>query len=197
MRNKQEKLEALVQSQRFDIIDINETWWDETCDWIALLDGYRLFRRDRQGRRGGGVELCVIEFIECMELTVGNGTAERFWVFAPQGADKRKKCQQNLSSGHEESRVQATQGIKMMKDRGSQCPELEGLDCENDQLPVNSETVWDLLLRLDPYNSMRPDGLNPRILKELADVITKSLSMLLSSLGNLERSQLTGSWQMS
>ncbi|KAJ7404159.1 hypothetical protein WISP_147211 [Willisornis vidua] len=62
--------------------------------------------------------------------------------------------------------------------RGSQCPELEDHDCENDELPVNPETVLNLLLQLDHYHSMGPDGIHPRILKELADVITKSLSMI-------------------
>lgn len=34
---------------------------------------------------------------------------------------------------------------------GSQCPELENYDCENDQLPVDSRIVWDLLVQLDSY----------------------------------------------
>ncbi|KAJ7402613.1 hypothetical protein BTVI_84829 [Pitangus sulphuratus] len=35
------------------------------------------------------------------------------------------------------------------RSRGSQYPELEGLDCERDQLPVNPEILWDLLLQLN------------------------------------------------
>ncbi|KAJ7422074.1 rna-directed dna polymerase from mobile element jockey-like [Willisornis vidua] len=52
-------------------------------------------------------------------------------------------------------------------------------DCKNDQLPVNPEIVQDLLLQLDPYKSMGPDGIHPRILKGLTDIITKPLSMIL------------------
>ncbi|KAJ7415251.1 hypothetical protein BTVI_38860 [Pitangus sulphuratus] len=62
--------------------------------------------------------------------------------------------------------------------RGSQCPELEDCDCENDQLPVDPEIVKDLLLHLDLYKSMGPDGIHPRILKALADVTAKPLSMI-------------------
>ncbi|KAJ7419150.1 hypothetical protein BTVI_26427 [Pitangus sulphuratus] len=49
--------------------------------------------------------------------------------------------------------------------RGSQCPELEDHECENDQLPINPGMVRDLLLQLDPYKSMGPAGIRPRILK--------------------------------
>ncbi|RMC09404.1 hypothetical protein DUI87_14412 [Hirundo rustica rustica] len=53
------------------------------------------------------------------------------------------------------------------KPRGSQCPGLEDHDWEIDQLPLDPEIVRDLLLRLDPYNSMGPDEIHLRILKEL------------------------------
>ncbi|KAJ7427603.1 hypothetical protein WISP_05587 [Willisornis vidua] len=62
--------------------------------------------------------------------------------------------------------------------RGSQCPELEDHDCENEPLPVNPEIVWDLLLQLDPYKSIGPDGIHPRILKDVTDVITEPLSVI-------------------
>lgn len=70
----------MAQSQRFGIVGVRETWWDDSCDWSALLDGYRLLRKDRQGRRGGGGALYVMEDLECMEFTVGNGTVESLWV---------------------------------------------------------------------------------------------------------------------
>ncbi|GAB0203831.1 mitochondrial enolase superfamily member 1 [Grus japonensis] len=57
MGNKQEELEAVAQQENYDIVAIMETWWDDSHNWSAAMDGYKLFRRDRQGRRGGGVAL--------------------------------------------------------------------------------------------------------------------------------------------
>ncbi|KAJ7408520.1 RNA-directed DNA polymerase from mobile element jockey [Pitangus sulphuratus] len=73
--------------------------------------------------------------------------------------------------------------------RGSQCP-----DCENDQLPVNPEIVWDLLLQLDPYKSIGPDGIHPRISKELADVITKPLSVIFEQ--SWESREVPADWKL-
>ncbi|PKU30779.1 adaptin ear-binding coat-associated protein 1 [Limosa lapponica baueri] len=44
------------------------------------MDGYKLFRRDKQGRRGGGVALYVREGYECQELIEGNSRVECLWV---------------------------------------------------------------------------------------------------------------------
>ena len=68
MGNKQEELEAIVQRDSYDLVSITETGWDDPHDWSVAMDGYKLFRRDRQGRRGGGVALCVRECCHCMEL---------------------------------------------------------------------------------------------------------------------------------
>ncbi|KAJ7422962.1 hypothetical protein WISP_35636 [Willisornis vidua] len=59
------------------------------------------------------------------------------------------------------------------KPRGFQCPELEDHGCKNDWLPFEHEHVWDLLLQLNHYKSVRPDGFHLRILKMLADIIAK------------------------
>ena len=57
-----------MRSQGHDIIAIPETWCDSSHDWHAVMDGYRLFRKDRPTRRGGGVALYVKEQLECIEL---------------------------------------------------------------------------------------------------------------------------------
>ncbi|PKU47386.1 adaptin ear-binding coat-associated protein 1 [Limosa lapponica baueri] len=83
MGNKQEELEAIVQQESYDVVAIMELWWDDLHDWSAALDVYKLFRRDRQRRRGGGVgggALYVREGYECQELIEGNSRVECLWV---------------------------------------------------------------------------------------------------------------------
>ncbi|PKU41370.1 adaptin ear-binding coat-associated protein 1 [Limosa lapponica baueri] len=78
--NKQEELEAIVWQESYDVVAITETWWDDSHDWSAAMDGYKPFRKDRQGRRGGGVALYVREGYECRELIEGNSRVECLWV---------------------------------------------------------------------------------------------------------------------
>ncbi|GAB0206600.1 mitochondrial enolase superfamily member 1 [Grus japonensis] len=82
MGNKQEELEMCVCLQGYDLIGIRETWWDSSYDWSVGMEGYRLFRKDRQGRRGGGVTLYVNDQLECMELHLGmeEELTESLWV---------------------------------------------------------------------------------------------------------------------
>jgi len=61
MGNKQEELEAIVRLENCDIIGITKTWWDDSHNWIAAMNGYKLFRSDRQGRRGR-------KCFDCLEL---------------------------------------------------------------------------------------------------------------------------------
>jgi len=48
----------------------------------VAVDGYRLFRRDRRGRRGRGIALCVKKGIEYAELSLTNRhkQVESLWV---------------------------------------------------------------------------------------------------------------------
>ena len=54
----------MVQLVKYDQIAITVTWWDESHDWNTLIEDYRLFRRDRQGKRGSGVALYVKKWID-------------------------------------------------------------------------------------------------------------------------------------
>ena len=48
--------------------------------WSAAVNGYKPFRRDRQGRKGSGVALYVKESFDCLELDDGDDRVECLWV---------------------------------------------------------------------------------------------------------------------
>ena len=52
------------------------------------MDGYKLFRKDRQGRRGGGVALYVRECFYATEIVAGDDNVESLWVKIRGRADK-------------------------------------------------------------------------------------------------------------
>lgn len=66
--NKQEELEMYACLQGCDVIGITETWWDGSHDCSVGMEGYGLFRKDRQGRQEGVTALYVNEQLECMEF---------------------------------------------------------------------------------------------------------------------------------
>ncbi|KAK4806160.1 hypothetical protein QYF61_001083 [Mycteria americana] len=67
MGNKQEELEAIVRQENYDMVAITETWWDDSHNWSAAMDGYKLFRRDR-------------ESLDSLELNDGDDRVECLWV---------------------------------------------------------------------------------------------------------------------
>ncbi|KAK4811015.1 hypothetical protein QYF61_015719 [Mycteria americana] len=70
---------------------------------------------------------------------------------------------------------------------GTQPPELEDRDGDQTGAPIiQGEMVSDLLHHLDTHKSMGPDEIHPRVLKELAEVLTKPLSII------YQQSWLTG-----
>ncbi|KAK4810956.1 hypothetical protein QYF61_013364, partial [Mycteria americana] len=80
MGNKQEELEAIVHQENYDMVAITETWWGDSHNWSAAMDGYKRFRRDRRGRRGGGVALYVRECLDSLELDDGDDRVDCLWV---------------------------------------------------------------------------------------------------------------------
>ncbi|GAB0204837.1 hypothetical protein GRJ2_002949300 [Grus japonensis] len=82
MDNKQEALEICTHLQGCNLIGITETRWDGSYDWSVGMEGYRLFRKDRQGRQGGGVTCYGNDQLECMEFCLGmdEEPTESLWV---------------------------------------------------------------------------------------------------------------------
>ena len=58
--------------ESYDLVSIMENWCDKSHDWSGAIDGYRLFRRDRQERRGGDIALYIKKWVECEELYLKN-----------------------------------------------------------------------------------------------------------------------------
>ena len=56
--NKQEELEAIIQQDGYDLVAITETWWDNSHDWHAVIDGYRLFRKEANNERWRSCSIC-------------------------------------------------------------------------------------------------------------------------------------------
>ncbi|GAB0175572.1 mitochondrial enolase superfamily member 1 [Grus japonensis] len=70
---------------------------------------------------------------------------------------------------------------------GTRPPELENRDREQSEAPIiQGEMLSDLLHHLDTHKSMGLDGIHPRVLRELVEVLTKSLSII------YQQSWLTG-----
>lgn len=46
--NKQEELEIMAQLEKYDLITIMETWWDESYNWNTAIKSYKLFRRGKE-----------------------------------------------------------------------------------------------------------------------------------------------------
>ena len=82
VRNKQEELETVMHLENYDFVPITETWWNDSHNWYTTIEGYWLFRRDRQGRKGGGVALYVKDRVDCEELILRNSQeqVESLWV---------------------------------------------------------------------------------------------------------------------
>ncbi|KAF4794900.1 hypothetical protein TURU_097774 [Turdus rufiventris] len=70
----------MVQQQSCDVVTITETSWDNSHSWSASLDGYKIFRRDRKVRRGGGLPLYIREAFDAMGIETNDNEVECLWA---------------------------------------------------------------------------------------------------------------------
>ena len=67
--NKKNELDIMVDEIKPHIICITESWANnEITDAELGLEGYVMFRKDRMGKRGGGVLLYIRETIPAYEV---------------------------------------------------------------------------------------------------------------------------------
>ncbi|RMC21758.1 hypothetical protein DUI87_02627 [Hirundo rustica rustica] len=78
----------MVHQRNYDIVAITETWWDDSHSWSTALDGYKLFRRDRKGRRGGGVALYIRGVLDVIGIETNDDEVESLWVKIKGKANK-------------------------------------------------------------------------------------------------------------
>ena len=60
IQNSKEKVELLkeyVKENNIIIMNLTETWLDNTVEEIVEMEGYRIFRGDRKNRERGGTAI--------------------------------------------------------------------------------------------------------------------------------------------
>ncbi|KAJ7421910.1 hypothetical protein BTVI_15895 [Pitangus sulphuratus] len=85
-------------------------------------------------------------------------------------------------------------GIEFKRRKGASKTSTLDMRADFKLLVIDPEIVQHPLLQLDPYKSMGPHGIHPRILKELADVITKPLSMIFER--SWEYREVSADWKL-
>lgn len=74
-----------MQQEISDVTSVMKIWWDDWHTRSVGMDGYKLFRRDWQGRRGFGVGLNFWESFDYLELIVGDDRVECLWTRVREG----------------------------------------------------------------------------------------------------------------
>ena len=87
--NKKTELNIMVDDIKRHIIGITESWANNDITYAELgLEGYVMFRKDKMGRRGGGVLIYIKETIPAYEVQL------------QEEADCKEALWCNLVTGH-------------------------------------------------------------------------------------------------
>ena len=86
--NKINELESIMASENIDLVAVTETWFNESHDWDITIPGFSLYRKDREGRKGGGVALYMKDSIKCNLIQVSETNLESIWVTLQLGNHK-------------------------------------------------------------------------------------------------------------
>ena len=98
--NKKNELNIMVEDTDPHIIGITESWAiTDITDAELGLTGYVMFRRDRVGRRGGGVILNVKESVQAYEIKLESEADydEAVWCKIISGNKKIKNAIKEVS----------------------------------------------------------------------------------------------------
>ena len=74
IRNKMDSFRSLIAVEKPDVVGITESWLStDTIDFEGEynMPGYKIFKRDRKGKKGGGVLLYVRDYLNpvCCDIT--------------------------------------------------------------------------------------------------------------------------------
>ncbi|RMC16199.1 hypothetical protein DUI87_08413 [Hirundo rustica rustica] len=188
----------MVQQQSCDVVTITETWWDESHGWSTALHGYKLFRRDTKGGRGGVVALYIREAFVAIGVETNDDGVECLWAnkksFYKYISGKRKgktnlcsllDAGGNLVAADEEKAEVPNSFFASVLSGKTACPQdscppglVDGVREQNGPPVIQEEAVRELQSCLDVHKSMGPDGIHPRAMRELADELAKLLSII-------------------
>ena len=88
---KLDELRSLCVEKSYDVMFFSETWFNELS--VNNIEGYECFRKDRSGKRGGGV--CIyasgsgsFNFTEIVNEQLNSNKIEQIWCVAESGKEK-------------------------------------------------------------------------------------------------------------
>ncbi|RMC18223.1 hypothetical protein DUI87_05104 [Hirundo rustica rustica] len=177
----------MVSQQSCDVVAIMETWWDESHSWSTALDGDKVLRRDRKGRRRGGVALYIKKAFDAIGIETNEDGVECLWV-----RFKGKVNKDGILLGvcycppNQEEEVDNLLYKQLDNVSGSLALVLDnyspglvdGVREQNGPPVIQEEAVRELLSCLDIHKSMGSDGIHPLVMRELADELAKPLSII-------------------